>query len=301
MMKNIKNKIKRTGSFQGTKINPKKFHRSQLKFYLILIPVALFMVMPLVFIFNHAFKPLNELFAFPPRFFVIRPTTENFIRLFSSRAIGGMPITRYFFNSILVSVLVVVLTVFISTMAAYALSKKQFKAKKFMFEINTIALMFVPVAVVIPRYLIVANLGLIDTLWAHVLPLLALPVGVFLVKQFIDQLPNELIEAAYIDGANDFQIYFRIIMPLIKPAVATLAILSFQAVWNNVETSDIFMNVEHLRTLAFYMETLTGDDNTIAGAGVFAAATLVMFLPNLIIFIFMQRRVMDTMAHSGIK
>ena len=295
-------KLKRKkNTYQGTKMNPKHHHKSHLKFYAFLLPMSVFMVLPLIFIINHAFKPINELFAFPPRFFVIRPTLDNFRMLFGGRIAGGIPMTRYFFNSLLVSAIVVFLTIVISTMAAYALSKKQFKMKKAMFEVNTIALMFVPIAVAIPRYLIIANLGIIDTMLAHVLPLLAMPVGLFLVKQFIDQLPNELIEAAKIDGATDFRIYWQIVMPLIKPAIATMAILSFQAVWNNVETSDVFINEESLRTLAFYMQTLTGQDNSVAGAGVAAAASLVMFLPNLIIFIFMQSKVMDTMAHSGIK
>jgi len=294
-------KFKRKNSYQGMKMNPTKHHRSHLKFYAILLPIAVFMIMPLVFIIDHAFKPLNELFAFPPRFFVIRPTLDNFQALFESRFAGGVPISRYLFNSLFVSGVVVFLTVIISTMAAYALSKKQFKMKKVMFEVNTLALMFVPIAVAIPRYLIIANLGLVDTMFAHVLPLLAMPVGLFLVKQFIDQLPNELIEAARIDGAGDFRIYWNIVMPLIKPAIATMAILAFQAVWNNIETSEIFVNDESLRTMAFYMETLSVSNNTVAGAGMAAAAALVMFIPNLIIFIFMQSKVMDTMAHSGIK
>jgi len=291
----------RRNSYQGMKMNPTKHHRSHFKFYAILLPIAAFMVMPLVFIFNHALKPMNELFAFPPRFFVIRPTLDNFRALFGGRAAGGIPMSRYLFNSLLVSLIVVVLTIVISTMAAYALSKKTFKAKKLMFEVNTVALMFVPIAVVIPRYLIIANIGIIDTIFAHILPLLAMPVGLFLVKQFIDQLPNELIEAARIDGAGDFRIYWNIVMPLIKPAIATMGILAFQAVWNNVETSEIFINDESLRTLAFYIQTLTGASNTVAAAGISAAAALVMFIPNLVIFIFMQSKVMDTMAHSGIK
>ena len=282
-------------------MNPSKFHPSQLKFYAVLVPVALIMVLPIVYIFNNAFKPLSELFAFPPRFFVINPTMENFILLFSSRALGGIPMSRYLFNSVVVSLVVVFLNILISTMAAYALSKKQFIMKKVLFEVNTVALMFVPIAVAIPRYLVLANLGLINTFWVHIFPLLALPIGLFLVKQFIDQLPDSLIEAAKIDGMGDFGIYFKIVLPLIKPAVATVAILSFQAVWANVETSSVYVNNENLRTFAFYMDTLSTTNNTVAGAGLTAAATLLMFVPNLLIFIFMQSKVMDTMAHSGIK
>jgi len=289
-------------SFQGTQINPKKFHKSQIKFYLILIPMAILMGSPIIYIFNHAFKPIDELFAFPPRFFVQKPTIQNFLNLLESGNVGGTPITRYFFNSIVVTIVVVVLIILISTMAGYVLSKKQFKLKNTIFEVNTLALMFVPAAVAIPRYIIIEKLHLINTFTVHILPLLALPVGLFLVKQFIDQIPNELLEAARMDGASDFQIFFRIIIPNIKPAIATVAILAFQVVWNNIETSDLYVNNEGIKTFAFYMSTLTtANGNTVAGTGLTAAASLIMFIPNLIIFIFMQKQVMDTMAHSGIK
>lgn len=288
-------------SFQGTQINPKKFHRSQLKFYFFLIPMAIFTGAPIVYIINTAFKPIDELFAFPPTFFVRNPTLENFANLFQSGSAGGTPMARYLFNSIVVTIVVVVLITIISSLAGYALSKKQFKFKNALFEANTLALMFVPAAVAIPTYLVIERLGLIDTYWAHILPLLALPVGVFLVKQFIDQIPDELLEAARMDGANDYTIFFKIVIPNIKPAMATIAILAFQLVWNNTSTSDLYTNTESMRTFAFYMSTFTTSANTVAGAGIAAAASLIMFVPNLIIFIFMQKQVMDTMAHSGIK
>ena len=123
----------------------------------------------------------------------------------------------------------------------------------------------------------------------------------FLIKQFIDQIPNDLIEAAKIDGATHFQIYLKIILPLITPAIATIAIISFQIVWNNAETSVIYINRESLKTFAFYMSTLTTTGNAVAGQGMAAAAALIMFLPNLVIFIFLQSKVMNTMAHSGLK
>jgi len=286
--------------YQGTKINPSKLHRSQIKFFAVLIPVAIFMVLPIVYIFNHSLKPMNELFAFPPRFFVINPTTENFSTLFSARPLGAMPMTRYVFNSLVVSLVVVFFNMLISTMAAYALSKKQFRGRSLMFEINTIALMFVPIAVAIPRYLVVANLGLIDNFWVHVLPILAMPVGLFLIKQFMDQVPNALIEAAKVDGANDYLIYYRIVLPQIRPAMATVAILSFQAAWNALESSAIFITDESMRTFAFFLDTLS-DETAPGAAGITAAAALLMFVPNLVIFIVMQSKVMDTMAHSGIK
>jgi ABC-type glycerol-3-phosphate transport system permease component len=161
--------------------------------------------------------------------------------------------------------------------------------------------MFVGASVVIPRYLVIERLGLIDSFWVHILPGLAIPVGLFLIKQFIDQIPNDLIEAAKIDGATHFQIYLKIILPLITPAIATIAIISFQIVWNNAETSVIYVNRESLKTFAFYMSTLTTTGNAVAGQGMAAAAALIMFLPNLVIFIFLQSKVMNTMAHSGLK
>jgi ABC-type glycerol-3-phosphate transport system permease component len=290
-------------AFQGTKMNPSKFHKSQIKFLAFLIPLALFMALPIIFIFFHAFKPIDELFAYPPRFFVEKPTLQNFSDLFGQANESGIPMSRYLFNSIVITLIVVVLTIVISTMAGYALSKKDFKMKKAIFEINTLALMFVPAAVAIPRYLLIEKLGLINTFLVHILPLLAMPIGLFLVKQFIDQIPNELIEAAKLDGASDFHIFTKIILPLVKPAIATIAILSFQLVWNSVESSTLYVNDEGLKTFAFYMSTLTSQvsGNSVAGSGMAAAASLIMFVPNLIIFIILQSQVMNTMAHSGIK
>ncbi len=261
------------------------------------------MAMPIVYIFSHAFKPIDELFAYPPRFFVDKPTIQNFADLINNRSESGVPMSRYLFNSIIVTLVVVAITVFISSMAGYVLSKKKFKLKKMIFELNTLALMFVPAAVGIPTYLLIQQIGLLDTFWVHILPMLAMPVGLFLLKQFIDQIPNELIEAAQMDGAKDIQIYWKIIMPLVAPALATVAILSFQAVWNSVEASTLYINDENLKTFAFYMSTLTSDaaGNTVAGQGMAAAAALIMFLPNLVIFIILQSKVMNTMAHSGIK
>jgi ABC-type glycerol-3-phosphate transport system permease component len=290
-------------AFHGTKMNPSKFHKSQLKFLVFLIPLAAFMALPIIFIVFHAFKPIDELFAYPPRFFVQKPTLQNFADLFGLANASGVPMSRYLFNSIVTTLIVVILTIIISTMAGYALSKKNFKLKKTIFEINTLALMFVPAAVAIPRYLLIEEMGLINNFLVHILPLLAMPIGLFLVKQFIDQIPDELIEAAKLDGASDFHIFTRIIIPLVKPAIATIAILSFQLVWNSTESSTLYVNDEGLKTFSFYMSTLTSQvsGNAVAGQGMSAAASLIMFVPNLVIFVILQSQVMNTMAHSGIK
>ena len=289
-------------SFQGKKINPKRFHVSQLKFYIFLLPLALFMVLPIIYIFSTAFKPAEELFKFPPSFFVVNPTWENFKSLFELMAGSSVPATRYLFNSIIVTVLTMVISIVLSVSAGYVLSKKKFRGQKLLFEINTLALMFVPIAVTIPRFIIIINLGLVDRFVVNILPIIAQPVGLFLIKQFIDQVPDALLEAARIDGANEFDIIFKIIIPAVRPAIATVAIMSFQSAWGNVEASVYYLNNESLKTFAYYITTFSSSSTSSSiTQGVTAASALIMFIPNLVIFIVMQSKVMDTMAHSGIK
>jgi ABC-type glycerol-3-phosphate transport system permease component len=227
---------------------------------------------------------------------------QNFRDLFATADATGIPMTRYLFNSIVISALSVILTIIICVSTGYMLSKKDFKAKRMLMSINTLSLMFVPIAVNIPRFLVIDRLGLINNFWVHIIPALAMPVGLFLVKQFIDQIPDALIEAAQIDGAGDFTIVRKIIAPMVKPALITVSILAFQAAWNNVDTSAMYINSDSMKSFAFYMNTLASNTgNTVAGQGMAAASALIMFVPNIIIFIFMQAQVMNTMAHSGIK
>lgn len=288
-------------AYKGKHINPQRFDRGQIKILLFLLPLTVFMALPIVFIVNHAFKPMEELFAFPPTFFVRHPTLDNFTRLVKFSRTSGVPLSRYLFNSLAVTVITVALSLLLTTLSAFALSKIRFRGREMMLEINQLAIMFVATAVLIPRYLVICGLGLIDTVWAHVLPLLAMPVALFLVKQFTDQVPDSLIEAAHLDGASDLQVYWNIVLPIIRPAIATAMVLVFQQVWTNMETSSYFTNDESMKTLTFYMNTLVNANNTVAGQGVAAAASLIMFVPNLILFILCQSSVMNTMATSGIK
>lgn len=288
-------------SFQGTKMNPSRLHKSQIKFFVVLIIMSVFMILPLIFIFSQAFKPIDELFAYPPKFFAKKPSFGNFKNLFAMMGTSEVPIARYFFNSILSTGLTILFSLLISAMAAYALAKKRFRGKSALFDLNTAALMFVPTAVMIPKYLIISGLHLTNSFWVHIIPALALPVGLFMVKQFMDQIPDELLEAAKIDGAGEFRIFWKIVLPLSKSPLATVAILTFQSAWNATEASSLYLNSEKMKNFAFYMTTLTTTGNDVVGQGMAAAATLIMFIPNLVIFIVMQKQVMDTMAHSGIK
>ena len=287
-------------AYKGKRINPEKFERGQLKIILIVLPLVIFMALPLIFIINHAFKPMEELFAFPPRFFVRNPTLENFTKLIKFSRTSGTPLSRYVFNSIIVTVLTVGLSLLLTTCAAFAFSKIRFKGRSLMLQINQIAIMFVATAVLIPGYMVISKMGLIDNILAHVLPLVAMPVALFLVKQFVDQVPDSLIEAAYMDGATDFQVYWKVIIPMIKPAIATAMVLVFQQVWTNMETSSYFINDESMKTMTFYMNTLVNANNTVAGQGV-GVGSLADHVssPNLILFFICQSKVMNTMATFG--
>lgn len=280
----------------------KKFTWFQFFLVLFLTGLSVFMLLPIIYLFNHAFKPASELFKYPPTFIVEHPTLKNFSDLLMATKSSMVPVTRYLFNNLISTSLTICLATFFSILCAFALSKGRFPGKELLFSTIVISLMFAPETVQIPRYFVISQLGLINTYWAHVLPLVAMPVSVFLMKQFIDQIPNEMLEAARIEGANELRVLISVIVPLSLPAVATVAILSFQGSWSNLETSTFFIEDETMKTLPFYVLTLTsGLSNSVARQGVAAAATLMMFIPNLVFFLLLQRKMIDTMMHSGIK
>jgi len=268
----------------------------------ILIIVSIFMLLPIVYIFNHAFKPYHELFVYPPTFIVKEPSLQNLNELLSVTARSTVPMIRYVFNSIFVSAASVVLVTIVSALCAYPLAKHKFPGSAFVFSSILLTLMFAPEVVQIPRYLVVSQLGIMNTYFAHLLPMMAMPVGVFLLKQFIDQIPDALLEAARIDGANEFTVFLRIVIPVCMPAVATVSILAFQNSWANIETSSLFMLDDEMKSFAFFLSTLTNNlANNVAMQGAAAIASLIMFIPNLIVFVVLQSKVITTMAHSGIK
>lgn len=286
--------------FQSNRMDPQRYGVGQIKFLVVLIPLAILFGLPLLYIVTTAFKPIEELFAFPPRFFVKQPTLDNFRDMVDAMEESSIPFSRYLMNSILSTLAVVIATILITLSAGYTLAKKEFKGKELLNTINTMSMMFVPVAVTIPRYLVINALGVTNTIFALILPLIAMPVGLFLMVQSIKDIPDELINAARIDGANEWMVLTKVIVPLVKPTTATVAILSFQSAWNAIEPSSYFISDDTLRTFPYYVSALAAANN-IAGAGMAAAATLVLLIPSLILFVIMQNKVMNTMAHSGIK
>lgn len=260
-----------------------------------------FTALPLIYLVCTAFKPLSELYVFPPQFFVRSPTLKNFSDLLLSLSSSAVPYTRYIFNSVVVTVVTVVLTILVSSLAAYGMVKHRPPGSKLWFEIVVAALMVSPFVTQIPRYLIVNKLGLVNSYAALILPALASAYYFFLVKQFMEQIPNELVEAARIDGSGEMYIFWRIIMPMLTPAWVTMMIFCFVATWNDYFSPLIYLNDQAMKTLPLALNTVSGGGSGIGRAGAVAAATLLMTLPTVILFSLSQRKVMQTMIHSGIK
>lgn len=263
-----------------------------------LLAGGLFSVLPLAYSIITAFKPLDELLVFPPTFFVRRPTLGNFITLPSLVTGLQVPFARYAFNSFFIAAVTTVLHVLTASMAAFALSKSKMRLVTVLFWIIQFSLMYNGTTLAIPQYLITVNMGLVDTYWAYILPSIPSAVGVFLMKQYVDSgIPDSLLEAARIDGAGSFRILWSIVMPLIRPAWLTLALLSFQSLWSMVAGGTILS--ESLKTLPYCVAQIGGAG--IARSGNMAAMSVIMMAPPIFMYWISQCSIMETMSSAGIK
>ncbi len=286
---------------KNIKVRTKRLNRSlagDIGIDIALIALAAFMVLPMIYVIGNAFKPFDELFVFPPTFIPRQWTGENFADLFVVLSTSWIPITRYLFNTVMVTVIGGVLHIFISSMAAYALSKFHFPGKNTMFQLIVLSLMFSGTVTGIPLFLIIAKLGLIDTPLSIIIPAIQSSLGLYLMKQFMDQLIHDsLLEAARIDGASELRIFFNIVMPLVKPAWLTLMILTIQSLWNSTGSGYIFSEEWKMLPSALSQITATG----IARSGVAAAIAVVMMIVPITVFIVTQSNIVETMATSGMK
>ncbi|HBM81127.1 MAG TPA: carbohydrate ABC transporter permease, partial [Clostridiaceae bacterium] len=269
--------------------------------YILMLLLVLFTALPLIYVINTAFKPLDELFLFPPRYFVRKPTTQNFHDLLLSLSSSTVPFSRYAFNSLFITVTVVFCTVIVSSMGAYGLVKHNPPGSKVLFTFIVGALMFSNHVTQIPRYMVVNYLGLINKYGALIIPNIAVAYNFFLMKQFIEQFPNELLESARIDGANEWAVFWKIAMPSLTPAWSTLVVFSFVSNWNDYFSPLIFITSQAMKTLPLALQTIAGGPAamSIGRAGAVSAATFLMTIPTIIIFTFMQSKVMETMMYSG--
>lgn len=266
--------------------------------FLFLLIIGFFMAIPLVYAIIQSVKPLDEIFAYPPKFFVRNPTFDNFISVYQLTQNLWVPLSRYIFNSLFISVLGTGLYVVIAAMAAFPLSKHRFPGKKIISLLVVWALLFRSEVTGVSQYIIISELGMINTYLSMLLPPLASTFGVFLMMQFMETaIPESVLEAARIDGASEYRIFFSIVMPSVKPAWLTLVIFTFQSMWNATGVSYVYD--ESLKTLPSVLSNISSGG--LARAGASSAVAVLLMVPPIVIFLISQSSVMDTMAHSGIK
>ena len=280
-----------------TRRHPNRSIAGDIGIYLLLALVGVMMVFPLVFLVGSSLKPLDELFRFPPPVWPQHPTMDNFSDLFVTMGQSWVPFSRYLVNTVLITAVGTFGHLVIASMAAFVLAKYDFPGGKAFFAVVTTCLMFSGYVTGIPNYLIMSRLGMIDTYWALILPAFAAPIGLFLMKQFMEGLPTALIEAATIDGASRFRVFWSIVMPNVKPAWLTIIIFSVQGLWNTNAATVIY--TESKKTLVYALQQIQAGG--IARAGQAAAVSVVVMLVPIIIFICSQNQIMETMSSSGLK
>ena len=256
-----------------------------------------FMAFPLLYTVSNSLKDISELYKFPPTMIVQNPTVKNYTDLWNVMSNTLIPISKYIFNTLFITVSCTSLRIISACMCAYPLSKRQFKSKKLVFGLITISLMFASPAAATATYIIMALLGLVDTFWVYLLPTMGSAFAVYLVKNHVDGFPDSVLEAARIDGAGEFRIFWRILMPAVKPAWVTLIVFCVQEYWAAGSSAYIFR--EELKTLNYALGQITAVG--ITRAGVANAIGVVMMIVPIITFIVSQSNIVETMASAGLK
>jgi len=267
-------------------------------YFTILVLAGSFSILPLVYSLITSFKPLDELLIFPPQFFVKRPTLANYLALPSLLNKLRVPMSRYIFNSLFVALVSTFLHIIAASLAAFMFSKSKIKYRNVLFILVQSMMLYSSYTLSVPQYLIFSKLHIIDTYLVYILPAIPSAMGCFLMKQFMDVgVPEALLEAARIDGAGVFKIYYRIVMPMVKPAWMTLFLFSFRDLWSIVPSGTVFS--EELKTLPQAVSSITAAG--IARTGSSMAVTVLLMIPPIIVFMISQGSVMETMSSSGIK
>ena len=291
-------KRKRRHKLGTSNTDPARFNKSQLKIYGYMIPISIVMLLPIIYIVVSAIKPMDELFAYPPRFYVKNPTFDNFRRLFEVSSDTAISAGRYLFNTFVNTVVIMFLNVWISVCVGFVLSKKTFRGKDALLQINNMALMFVQTAVAIPTYFVIVYTGLRNNFLVGIIPALVVPTGVFLVKQFIDQLPDALIEAARIDGCGEFKIMYRIAIPLCVPTIATLCLFYAVGRWNGIDDQLYYVQKTGLHTVQMALKQMIEAVNVqseesgttqLVAENIKAASITLSMTPMLVVYPFIQR------------
>ncbi len=265
---------------------------------LFLLILGIIMFLPLYYVLIQSLKPLDELFYYPPKFYVINPTLSNFTDLFQLMSESWVPFSRYIFNTVFITAAGVFGNLVLSSLCAYALSKIPFPGRAFFFELIVKSLMISSAVGGTIQFVIIAKMGLMDNLLAIILPSWASTLGLYLMKQFVDaNISNEVLESARLDGASEFRTFWSIAMPMVKPAWITLVIQSFQGLWNTGAST--FIHSEELKTLNYAMSQVLSAG--IARSGATSASSVIMLLVPIIVFVVGQSNIVETMASSGMK
>ncbi len=266
--------------------------------FLLIFLLAAFMAFPLYYTVIQSLKPIEEIFRFPPTLYVSRPVMDNYGEMFRILANMWVPLSRYLFNTLFIAVLGTGLHVLVAGMAAYPLAKHNFPGRNLIFGVIMLGLLFVNQVTFVPSFVIIAKLDILNTYLAYLLPTIGVSLGLFLMRQFISQLPDSMLEAAKIDGANEHRVFFSIVFPSIKPAVITVIIFQFINLWNGLP-SDVVYN-EEFKSLTQAMSQITAA-NAYARYGPSMAASVIMMIPPIVIFVSLQSKVIETMTSAGIK
>ena len=264
----------------------------------LLVILGVFMFLPMYYVVIQALKPLDELWMFPPRFIVMKPTFNNFKDLFTLMNTSWVPFSRYIFNTVLVSVAGTTGNLFCSSMAAYAMAKIKFPGRGWMFETVRTSLMFHATVTAITNFFIMSMLGMLDTYWALIIPAFCTSLGLYLMKQFMDSgVTDAVLESARLDGASEFRTFWVIAMPMVKPAWLTLIVYSFQGLWN--AGSSIYIQSEQFKSFNYAIQQILAGGIKRAGAG--AASTVIMMMVPILVFVITQSNIIETMGSSGMK
>ena len=260
--------------------------------------LGVFMFLPMLYVVMQSLKPLDELWMFPPRFYVVNPTLSNYTDLLTLMNTSWVPFSRYIFNTVFVSVVGTTGNLFFSSMAAYAMAKIKFPGGKVMFKTVRTSLMFHSTVTATTSFLIMSGLNLIDTYWARIIPAWATSLGLYLMKQFMETgVTDAVLESARLDGASELRTYWVIAMPMVKPAWLTLIVYSFKDLWN--AGASMYIQSEQLKSFNYAIQQVMAGGIKRAGAG--AASTVIMMIVPITVFVITQSNIIETMGSSGMK
>ena len=263
-----------------------------------LVLLGAFMFLPMVYVVMQSLKPLDELWMYPPRFFVVKPTLDNFGSLFQLMSLNWVPFSRYIFNTIFTSVAGTFGHLFVASLAAYTMAKIKFPGGKAMFKTVQTSLMFHSTVTGITSFIIMSAFGWLDSYLAIIVPAWGSTLGLYLMKQFMDSaVPDTVLESARLDGASELKTYWVIAMPMVKPAWLTLIVYSFQALWN--QGASMYIHSEQFKSFNYAIGQITAGGIKRAGAS--AASQVVMMLVPIMVFVFSQSNIVETMGSSGMK